>query len=94
MISDADVVVIGAPPEATATLLPQVLALAEQNGQPVVTDMASIKGFIVEAAVPAYARFVPGHPIAGSETAAWVRHLLFEGREVILTPTDMTKARQ
>ena len=91
-ISDADVVVIGAPPEATATLLPQVLALAEQNGQPVVTDMASIKGFIVEAAVPAYARFVPGHPIAGSEHSGVdaATPQLFEGREVILTPTDMT----
>ena len=93
-ISDADVVVIGAPPEATAVLLPQVLALAEQNGQPVVTDMASIKGFIVEAAVPAYARFVPGHPIAGSEHSGVdaATPQLFEGREVILTPTDTTES--
>ena len=93
-ISDADVVVIGAPPEATATLLPQVLALAEQNGQPVVTDMASIKGFIVEAAVPTYARFVPGHPIAGSEHSGVdaATPQLFEGREVILTPTDTTES--
>jgi len=93
-ISDADVVVIGAPPEATAALLPQVLALAEQNGQPVVTDMASIKGFIVEAAVPTYARFVPGHPIAGSEHSGVdaATPQLFEGREVILTPTDTTES--
>jgi len=93
-ISDADVVVIGAPPEATAVLLPQVLALAEQNGQPVVTDMASIKGFIVEAAVPTYARFVPGHPIAGSEHSGVdaATPQLFEGREVILTPTDTTES--
>jgi len=93
-ISDADVVVIGAPPEATATLLPQVLALAELNGQPVVTDMASIKGFIVEAAVPTYARFVPGHPIAGSEHSGVdaATPQLFEGREVILTPTDTTES--
>lgn len=91
-ISDADVIVIGAPPKATAILLPQVLQLAELSGQPVVTDMASIKGLIVEAAVPAYARFVPGHPIAGSEHSgvdAATPHL-FEGREVILTPADST----
>ena len=87
-------VVIGAPPEATAALLPQVLALAEQNGQPVVPDRASIKGFIVEAAVPAYARFVPGHPIAGSEHSGVdaATPQLFEGREVILTPLDTTES--
>jgi len=56
--------------------------------------MASIKGFIVEAAVPAYARFVPGHPIAGSEHSGVdaATPQLFEGREVILTPTDTTES--
>ena len=34
-----------------------------------VTDMASIEGFIVEAAGTDYPRFVPGHPIAGSENS-------------------------
>ena len=56
--------------------------------------MASIKGFIVEAAVPTYARFVPGHPIAGSEHSGVdaATPQLFEGREVILTPTDTTES--
>lgn len=85
----ADVIVIGAPPVATGELLGSVLELIQPgDGQPVVTDLASIKGWVVERALPRYPRFVPGHPIAGSEnsgvTAA--RADLFEGREAILTP--------
>ena len=94
VVAEADVVVIGAPPEATAQLLPEVLDLAFASGEPVVTDMASIKGVIVEAAGTDYPRFVPGHPIAGSENsgveAAYPE--LFFGREVILTPSGDTDA--
>ena len=92
VVAEADVIVIGAPPEATAQLLPKVLDLAFASGEPVVTDMASIKGVIVEAAGTDYPRFVPGHPIAGSENsgveAAYPE--LFDGREVILTPSSDT----
>ena len=92
VVAEADVIVIGAPPEATAQLLPEVLDLAASSGEPVVTDMASVKGVIVEAAGSNYPRFVPGHPIAGSENsgvgAAYPE--LFDGREVILTPSGET----
>ena len=41
----ADVIVIGAPPVATGELLGSVLELIQSgDGQPVVTDLASIKG--------------------------------------------------
>ncbi|MDG2460031.1 MAG: prephenate dehydrogenase/arogenate dehydrogenase family protein [Luminiphilus sp.] len=88
----SDLVVIGAPPVATAELLPEVLTKALQYGEPVVTDMASVKGFIVEAATRHYPKFVPGHPIAGSENSGVeaARSDLFRGREVILTPTADT----
>ena len=93
VMDEADLIVIGAPPVATAKLLPQVIAHAAQGKQPVVTDMASIKGAIVDAAQPFYPRFVPGHPIAGSEhsgvQAASSR--LFQGREVVLTPLEGTE---
>ena len=92
VVAEADVIVIGAPPEATAQLLPEVLDLASASGEPVVTDMASIKGVIAEAAGTGYPKFVPGHPIAGSENsgveAAYPE--LFDGREVILTPSGDT----
>jgi len=92
-IRNADVVVIGAPPMATGELLGRVLEWVQRSGeQPIVTDLASMKGWVVERALPRYARFVPGHPIAGSEnsgvTAA--RPDLFDGREAILTPEDST----
>mgnify|MGYP002845389828 FL=1 len=89
VVAEADVIVVGAPPAATAQLLPEVLDLASASGEPAITDMASIKGVIVEAAGTGYPRFVPGHPIAGSENsgveAAYPE--LFDGREVILTPS-------
>lgn len=92
-LAGVDVIVIGAPPVATGELLGSVLELIQSgDDQPVVTDLASIKGWVVERALPRYARFVPGHPIAGSEnsgvTAA--RADLFEGREAILTPDTGT----
>jgi len=94
VVAEADVVVIGAPPEATAQLLPEVLDLAFASGEPVVTDMASIKGVIVEAAGTDYSRFVPGHPISGSENSGVeaADPELFDGREVILTPSNDTDA--
>ena len=92
VVADADVVVIGAPPIATAELLPDVLRLAQVHGEPIVTDMASIKASVVEAATPQYAKFVPGHPIAGSEHSGVEAAVaeLFKGREVILTPLPET----
>ena len=94
VISEADLIVIGAPPVATAKLLPEVLAHATQGRQPVVTDMASIKGAIVDAAQPFYPKFVPGHPIAGSENSGVqaANSDLFQGREVILTPVEGTES--
>ena len=93
VIDQADLIVIGAPPVATAKLLPEVLAHAAQGKQPVVTDMSSIKGSIVDAAHPFYPRFVPGHPIAGSEHSGVqaANSGLFQGREVVLTPVEGTE---
>jgi prephenate dehydrogenase len=92
VLSRANVVVIGAPPVATAELLSEVLSKAPKCGEPVVTDMASIKGFILDSASPSYSKFVPGHPIAGSENSGVEssRPDLFVGREVILTPVPDT----
>ena len=69
-------------------LLSEVTDRATQFGDPVVTDMASIKGFIVDSVTTHSPRFIPGHPIAGSEHSgvAAARPDLFQGREVILTP--------
>ena len=89
VVAEADMIVVGAPPLATVELLPEVIALARSSGEPIVTDLASIKSVIVDAIQPAYNKFVPGHPIAGSEHSGVDASVstLFAGREVILTPT-------
>lgn len=93
VIDGADIIVVGAPPIATGTLLAELLVhprVVEQ--QPVVTDLASIKGHVIAAAGSDYPGFVPGHPIAGSEHSgvAAADADLFAGREVILTPLPAT----
>ena len=92
-IVGADMIVVGAPPAATGELLARLLPkLALRARPPVVTDLASIKGFVIAAAATSYPYFVPGHPIAGSEDSgvAAARANLFAGRETILTPLAET----
>ena len=92
-IAGADVLVIGAPPISTgellATLPRQLQAL---NATPIITDLASMKGWVIDQMPESYPRFVPGHPIAGSENSGVIaaRADLFVGREAILTPDAST----
>ncbi len=62
----------------------------------VVTDGGSAKGSVVAACEAAFgsqaAKFVPGHPIAGTEQSGVVASFpeLYRNRRVILTPTEVT----
>ena len=62
----------------------------------VITDGGSAKASVVEACRSGMgtlpARFVPGHPIAGTEKSGVEASIeeLYVGRRVILTPTDQT----
>jgi prephenate dehydrogenase len=69
------------------------LARAALAGGGVVTDAGSVKASIVEAIDDA--RFVGGHPMAGSEQEGvdGARADLFEGAVWVLTPTATTDAR-
>lgn len=77
---------VGALGEAFARIAPHLAPHA------VVTDAGSTKQSVVAAAREAFgpklARFVPGHPIAGSDEsgARASSATLYRGREVILTP--------
>jgi prephenate dehydrogenase len=94
VLADADVVLLAAPvaqyPDLFARLAPSL------GARSVVTDAGSTKQDVVAAARAslgdALPRFVPGHPVAGSEAsgarAADAR--LFRDREVILTPLPET----
>ncbi len=94
-IARADIVVICTPTLTAAQMLEQILPrLHGRSGGPVITDVASVKGSLRDAAI-AVAGAVPpqlvlGHPIAGSERsgveAADVN--LFVNHRVILTPVE------
>jgi len=94
---DADVVIAAVPPSA----IPRVLAEAAIVARPdaLLTDVAGVKEGVVAAvadalvAIPgAVARFVGGHPMAGSERSGPSAGDagLFTGATWVLTPTDET----
>jgi len=91
----ADLIVIALPPLATASILPQISELC--SPQSVITDVASVKTSVTAAVNkldPEFiARFVPGHPIAGSEKSGYLASTdsLFNQRNIILTPQVNTE---
>jgi prephenate dehydrogenase len=91
---DADVVLVAAPVAQFPSLF---LSIASELGpKTCVTDAGSTKQDVVAAARDAFgpklARFVPGHPIAGTEHsgAGAAFPSLFDNRNVILTPLAET----
>jgi prephenate dehydrogenase len=90
----ADLVVIATPAEAAERWLQR---LADIGYGGIVTDVASTKAAIVRAAralLPHPARFVGGHPMAGSERSGVeaADAELFRGAYYVLTPADETDA--
>ncbi len=90
----ADVVVIGATLGATEKILETIAPAL--GAHTIITDVGSTKASVVAAARAAlgdkFSRFVPGHPIAGTEhsgaQAAFAD--LYRGHRVILTPVEET----
>jgi prephenate dehydrogenase len=93
-LADADLVLLATP---VAQQEPLMRAMAPHLGaQTIVTDAGSTKQDAIRAARGALAdalpRFVPGHPIAGTERsgAAAAFATLYAGRNVVLTPLPET----
>jgi prephenate dehydrogenase len=86
---DAEVVLLAVPTAETPALLAQAAAAAPGA---ILTDSASLKGPILAAvaALPDAARFVGGHPMAGSRVRglAGARSDLFQDRPWLIVPTD------
>ena len=93
-IAGADVVVIGTPLSVTEKLLPQIATALDKKT--ILTDVGSAKASVVKAARAAmgdqFPRFVPGHPIAGTEKSGVEASFaeLFIDHRVILTPVKET----
>lgn len=93
-VSDAELVVLGVPVGNSA----DSFSLLKPSLQPdtLLTDVGSTKSSVIQAAESVFtefpSKFVPGHPIAGSEQSGFehAQEHLFHGRKVILTPTYKT----
>ncbi|WP_418320653.1 prephenate dehydrogenase [Piscinibacter sakaiensis] len=95
-VAGAELVVIAVPTRFFAAVFRDVMAAA--GPATVVSDVASVKGAIVDAVrglpLQQLSRFVPAHPIAGSEQsgAAYSRPDLFTNCQLILSPMQETAA--
>ena len=90
ILPSADLVILAVPPLTLPDFMQQLQVHSKPNA--VFTDVGSVKSHIIEALKDCpdefCARFVPGHPIAGSERSGYhaANPELFENRRVILTP--------
>lgn len=95
-VQGADVVLLAVPLGAMGPVCTSIREAMDPEA--VLTDVGSAKASVVNAVSAAFGGsppgFVPGHPIAGTEKsgvdAAFAE--LFEGRRVILTPLEQTRA--
>jgi prephenate dehydrogenase len=94
-VAGVDLVIVAVPVGAIAGVAQEAL----DAGAPLVTDVGSVKGPVVaavESAATAHAaRFIGGHPMAGSEQEGvdGARADLFVGATWVLTPTPATDER-
>jgi prephenate dehydrogenase len=94
---DADLVLLAVPVGQMARVMRAVAPLV--GGNTVITDAGSTKEDVVKLArrelKAVLARFVPGHPIAGTEKSGAQASFreLYRGRKVVLTPLKRTDPR-
>lgn len=96
-VKGADIVVVAVPMGAMASVFAALAGKLRDDA--IVTDVGSSKGAVVTAARASlggdFARFVPGHPIAGTEKSGVEAGFasLYQGRRVILTPLEETDVK-
>lgn len=95
-IADADVIVVAVPLGAMQPVFAELKSNIKKAA--VITDVGSSKASVVAAAAAElgddFPRFVPGHPIAGTEQSGVEAGFasLYQNRRVILTPLQQTAA--
>ncbi|MBU2738862.1 prephenate dehydrogenase [Acidithiobacillus concretivorus] len=87
VLVDADLILLATPPKVLLAQLPEVARWADPAA--VITDVASTKNTITCRATEIFGtRFVPGHPVVGSEMTGFraAREDLYRAAQVVLTP--------
>ena len=93
-VHDADLIVVAVPLGAMQAVFAELKSSVKEKA--VITDVGSAKGSVVAAAQAElgglFSRFVPGHPIAGTEKSGVEAGFasLYQNRRVILTPLAET----
>ena len=91
-VRDADLVVIGVPVGASGEAARAIAPGLQPDA--IVTDVGSVKACVIEQVAPHLdlRRFVPGHPVAGTENSGPQAAIerLFQGRWCILAPSGET----
>ena len=87
--SEADLIILCVPPGTMAAVAERIVPVMKKGS--ILTDVASIKGDIIDKIVPlmnSNIHFVPGHPIAGTEYSGPEAGFagLFKDRWCVLTP--------
>lgn len=87
-VKEADIVFVCTPVGMIESIISQC-APAMKNGA-ILTDVGSVKSAVADIKVPNYIRFVPAHPVAGTEKSGPENGFaeLFEGRWCIITPPE------
>lgn len=91
-VQGSDVVLLGVPVGAMEAVLTELKPYLEPRT--ILTDAGSTKGSVVDAAMKVFgalpSRFIPGHPIAGTEKSGVEASFaeLYRDRRVILTPNE------
>lgn len=95
-VKGADVVLVAVPLGAMKNIFEQMQQ--SLHADTVISDVGSAKGSVIQDARASlgvnFCRFVPGHPIAGSENSGVESGFasLFEKRKIILTPENDTSS--
>ena len=92
-VAGADLVVLATPIGAMGAVAAEVAPHLASGAT--LTDVGSVKREVIDSVgphLPAHARFVPGHPLAGTEHSGPASGFaeLFDNRYVLLTPPEGT----
>jgi arogenate dehydrogenase (NADP+) len=90
LMQDTDVVFICTPLGVMESTVKQLIPVLPATT--VLTDVGSVKGWVVQAIAPHWENFVGGHPMAGTAESGIdaAQRDLFVGAAYVLTPTDTT----